>query len=112
LEVDSGKPRYCVQECVAIELKNVAVKLIGAILDNSVDDGARVASILGIDGATYQIKLSDGIRAGDDKRSIQRGIVGVGPVDQKGILLRFRSVGGETAQVAGGAESEPPCTPG
>ena len=55
-----------VQKRIAVELKSVAVELIGAALDDRVEDSAGVAAIFGIDGAGDEVKFADRVGAGDD----------------------------------------------
>ena len=73
------------------------MELIRAILDIRVNDGSRVASVFGIYSAGDQAKLTDRIWTWNHQGGVQRGIVGIDAVNQKGILLCSCTVSGETA---------------
>ena len=61
-----GQPIRGVKKSIAIELENVAVKLVGATLDNGVNDRARVASIFRVDRVGNDVEFLQGIYAGND----------------------------------------------
>ena len=89
-----------IQERVAVELEGAAVELIRAALDVGVNDGSRVAAILWIQSIGDQAKLTDRVRTWNHQGGVQGRVVGIDAVNQKGVLLGFRAVAGESSIIS------------
>ena len=72
-----------VEEGVAIELEDIAVEVVGALLDGGADDAAGVAVVLGVERAFDEVELVDGVEVRRDDEGVERDVVGVGAVDEK-----------------------------
>lgn len=68
MELGGGlsQPIVRIQEGIAVELESVAVELVGATLDDGVDDRARVASIFWINGIGNDVEFLQRIQAGNN----------------------------------------------
>src|SRR5580698_2281617 len=83
-----------VEEGVAVELEEIAVEVVGALLKGGAHDAAGVAIVLGVLRTFDERKLVDGVQVGRVGESVQRDVVGVGAVDEVFRLLRLRAAGG------------------
>src|ERR1700677_3842046 len=73
----SLRSSFRVQECVAIKLESISVKLIRAALQSFVNNGSRVAAELRIERAGDDIYFRQGIGIYRDAGLIQENIVDV-----------------------------------
>src|SRR5271169_664673 len=89
------KPGARVHEGISIEFKCVSMEGIRSVLDGGVNDRAGIPAVLGIESVGDHAKLANRVRIGDDQSDVQYRIIGVVAVDQKRVLLRFRTVAGK-----------------
>src|SRR5262249_16068163 len=100
-----GEVVVSIKEGVTVEVKRVAVILVGAVLDQRVHNAARVAAIFRVDGAGNQVEFLNRIRAGQQARRVQGDVIGVCSIDQTAALLRLAAVHGKGTEATAGSHN-------
>ena len=78
------------------------MEVVGARFRHRVQYGTRIPAVFRIDGVGNQVELCNGVRAGNNQRSIERKVVRVHAVHKEAVLVGLATVGREIAAPVGG----------